>query len=171
MNKEFLKLLNGEVNAIKQMAIFSIEKYPTNDIKHVFISDIEGCEVFEFNYNPNKKKPTKKRARGGVASYLKLYISKINELIKQGVTPDLIGYVICVSLNIRWDDDLLIDLKTKKPLKHSDLQEIFGASRAETTRIISQLKDFNLLKKDKDGYKAVTNFIRKGGEPIENKDV
>lgn len=123
-------------------------------------------------YNPNKKKPKdpkKPKGTGGKEPYMLIMQNRLIDLRKElrdkGIknVEEIIGYLFILSQYIQWSTGKLVKKKrSKKPLQYNDMVEIFDCSKPKLNKIISVLKDNNLLSHTKDGYFISTNYIKKG---------
>lgn len=127
-----------------------------------FMTITQGDEIlFAWWHNP-KRKPTDKPPKhtGGKPSYVKLLIK---EMQNHDLSLEAAGLIQKVIPNINWGDNLLIDVRSKKPLNVDGLCKILKKSKPFVIKILNELKETNLIIKDKEGYKVSPNLIQKGG--------
>lgn len=159
MNKDLLKYFNYEKNAVKAEFVISREKLP-NGYEYIVVSNEEIGEIYSGYQNPNKKKKDSKAQTGGKKPYVMLMI---NEFKNKSITYDVLGAAISLANNIQWNTGLLINKRSKKPLKADDIANILNCSRSKVFSLIKELKINNLMFKDDKGYRINNTFIKKGG--------
>jgi hypothetical protein len=120
-----------------------------------------GETIFSWWSNPNKKvSKNPPKHTGGKPSYVKLLIK---EMQKHDVSLEAAGLIQKVIQNINWGDNLLIDTRSKKPLNIDNICAITKKSKPFIIKTLKELRETNLLIKDKDGYKISSYLIQKGG--------
>lgn len=160
---EILKFLNGETNAVKADVIISRERAPTG-MQYITISGENGT-LYSFWHNPQKKardKPPKHT--GGKKPYIILMVDEIEKLRSEGVPniEGMIGFIVCLGKHIEWNTGKLIQSRNKKPLQYKDLQAMFNYGNRKLNRVLTELKEHDLLFNTKEGYFISTRFIKKG---------
>jgi len=170
MDKELLKYLNHGSN------IYIGELKITRDIapngrEYIRIclpdeSGGSGKQLYEHWYNPSAKKKTTESPKhtGGKKPYLMLMVDEVEKLREGGVknVEELIGYVVCLGKYVEWNTGRLIHKKNKTPLKYSDLLKIYGCSKPKLNKMISLMKEHELLYYTDMGYYISSKYIKKG---------
>lgn len=169
MDRELLDFLEGKTNAVRlgNDLVLSRDIAP-NGYHQLYITPIDGdVPLYKFWHNPkhsNKDSPPKHI--GGKKPYLMLMTQEIVKLREQGVTnvEELVGFLACMSStgNIEWGTGRLIKKRSKKPLRYEDLLKLFSGGRTKLNRILSELKEHDLLFNTQEGYFISTRFIKKG---------
>jgi hypothetical protein len=146
-----------------------VRAYVLKDIKNgdfqKLIVKVDGEEIGELWFNPCINKSKKKKHTGGKPSYAKIYLKKLRELKETDIDPAICGYMVWLADNIQWSTGLLTKGRGKnlKPLRFDDLMKIFKLSRRSTALKINEMKKFNLISYDSEGYRINKEFIMKGG--------
>lgn len=151
---------NRKVNVIDLGNGFHLGRESVKGMDFMTLS--KGDEVlYSWWHNPNKtvtNKPPKHT--GGKPSYVKLLIK---EMQKHDISLESAGLIQKVIPNIHWGDNLLMDTRSKKPLNIDNLCTITKKSKPFIIKTLKELRETNLLVKDKDGYKISPSLIQKGG--------
>lgn len=156
MNNDLNDYINGIVNAVELHVTISRE-ISSSGTHNVYIK-VGEKELYNFWHNPKKKKGQPKHT-GGKRSYVKLYIDWIE---KTKLSVESSGTLMRFSNKIQWSTGVLMNLKTKKLLKLSDIIKIIGKSKPTALNILQELKDNNCIQHTKEGYKVNTSYIGKG---------
>jgi len=164
MNKEVLSFINREINAVQIGDIILSRETTSSGYELIHISAAFNDElIYRFWNNPNETKGEPKHT-GGKKPYIMLLTDEIKKLKKQGVAniEEMVGFIVCLGGNIEWGTGRLINKRSKKPLKYEDIKGIFSGGKWKLDRIISELKEHNLLYNTQEGYFISTDFIKKG---------
>lgn len=165
MDKGILAFINGEANVIKQGDIVVSRARLANGKQHVRITAGE-MVLYEFWQNgqaSTSDHPPKHT--GGKKPYIMVMVEEIEALKKvEGLTnaEELIGYMVSMSRHIEWSTGKLVQKRSKKPLKYTDLQTMFGCGNKKLNRILNDLKENDLLYSTQEGYFISRKFIKKG---------
>jgi hypothetical protein len=91
-------------------------------------------------------------------------IDKLEELKATGIIniEELIGFLVCLGNHIEWHTGKLINKRSKKQLKYTDLQKIFSCGKRKLDKILKELQRHNLLFNTSEGYFISTDLIKKG---------
>jgi hypothetical protein len=73
--------------------------------------------------------------------------------------------MIWLADSIEWSTGLLVKGRgrNKKAVAFDDIMTILAVGRTKASKIITELKNNNLLVHDNDGYKVNSELIKKGG--------
>ena len=156
MNNDLLKYLNGNVNVAN--AIVSREKLKSG-IEHVYVS-IDGVDIYDFWFNTKKKKEHNPKHTGGKKSYAKIYLEKLETY---DISIEALGFMVKLLPYIQWSTGYLLKKRSKKKLKTDDILKIVNKSRNTAFKIINEMKKYNLISYDSEGYRVNKEFIMKGG--------
>jgi len=169
MDKELAKFINHEVNAVKVEVIISREK-TNNGTEYIQISPKIGNDykqMYSFWHNPNKKvrgPDDKPKHTGGKKPYVIVMYQEVMKLKEKGVknARELVSYLMCIGDNIEWNTCKLINKRTKKPLKRTDVEKLFDCGKNKFDKLMAQMKKYDLLYKTNEGYFVSTKYIKKG---------
>lgn len=118
--------------------------------------------LYAWWHNPNKKVTNKPpKHTGGKPPYIKIMLKAVQE--HKGLSLNASGFFIKIANNIQWTDNLVIDMRSKKALSVEGITTILGIKKTLTYDTIKELREADLLIKDKDGYRISTCLIQKGG--------
>lgn len=160
MDKNVSDFVSGFTNVCEGKFTIGREKN-SNGMEFIIISN-DGKEFYKFWNNPKKiltNKPPKHT--GGKPSYVKMMVDEVNKHPELSLNAS--GLIIKMIPNIQWGDNLLVNVRSKKPLLIDDMSRILDISDKTTRTALKELKSAGLLTKDKDGYKVSPNLIQKGG--------
>ncbi len=168
MDKQVKNFLNREANVVEVTYIITRHTLP-NGVEHLVYTpkDIEG-EYFQHDRYVNPEKPPppegKPKNTGGKKPYLMVMTQEVEELRKQGVknVDELIGFIMSLGTYIEWNTGRLIHKRSKKQLKYKDLQKIFPYGNRKLNRILTDLREYDLLFNTEEGYFISTRIIKKG---------
>lgn len=164
MDKEFLEFLNGNKSAAKIEVIFLREEMP-NRVQHITIK-LDDKPIYDFWVNPKKPKGEKPPPKntGGKKPYIMIMVNEVKKLREQGVknVEELIGYLVCLAEFVEWGTGRLINKRSKKQLKYDDLLKMFTCSHIKLNQILTDLKKYDLLTNNSEGYFISGRFIKKG---------
>lgn len=108
----------------------------------------------------HSERKTPKRRAGNQKTYVKLYLTKLSELV---VLPDKdLGSVLRMARLIDWDTGVLVDVRTKEPLDYKGLCKQLKYTEQTLNNRLKVLKDKDVLTKDEEGYKINSEYISKG---------
>lgn len=168
VEKELLKFLNREVNALQLNVVIVRETLP-NGVDHLVArpsnEEHRSLLVIESWYNPkHPPKSEQPKHTGGKKPYIMLMVDEVEKLRKQGVVnvEELIGYLVCLGKYVEWNTGRLIHKRKKTPLKYKDIQTMFPCGNRKLNRILGELKEHDLLFKTTEGYFISSRFIKKG---------
>ena len=166
MEKDLLRFLNGEINVVEVRTIFVRENLP-NGVQHTVARPVDDWDLvlLEAWKNPNQPAQNDKpKHAGGKKPYIMLMVDEVEKLRSQGVgnVEELIGHLVCLGKYIEWSTGKLIRKRRKKPLQYKDLHDIFPCGNRKLNRILTELKEHDLLFGTKEGYFISTRFIKKG---------
>lgn len=163
MDKKILAYLNNETNVIKTDAIFSREK-TDKGVEYIHVS-FGDEERYTFWNNPLKEKSPPK-SMGGKKPYVMLMVQKVTELQKKGIKniEEIIGFLVLLSDNIEWNTGRIINKRSKKPLKYSDLQNKHSGGKYKFEKTMKLLSENSLLEHKPEGYFISTDLIKKGSK-------
>lgn len=158
---DIAKFMNREVNVLDLGNGLTLGRESVKGMDYMMI--VHKDEVFLTWWSNPKKPATKKipKHTGGKPSYVKLLLKEMQKHAELSV--ESAGLIQKVIPNIRWGDNLIIDVRSKKPLFINDLSEIIKKSKPVTLKIVKELMSAGLLIKDNDGYKISPTLIQKGG--------
>jgi hypothetical protein len=164
VDKDFLEFLNGNKSAAKIEVIFLREEMP-NGSQHITIK-LDDKPIYDFWVNPKKprgEKPPPKNA-GGKKPYIMIMVNEVKKLREQEVknVEELIGYLVCLAEFVEWGTGRLINKRSKKQLKYDDLRKMFTCSHIKLNQVLTDLKKYDLLTNNSDGYFISSRFIKKG---------
>lgn len=164
MDRNLLEFLNGNTSAAKVEVVLAREELP-NGIQHITLKQ-EDKLIYDFWVNPKKAKGEKPPPKhtGGKKPYIMLMVDEVEKLREKGVknVEELIGYLACLGKYAEWGTGRLIQKRKKTPLRYNDLQKIFTCSNNKLNRILSDLKKYDLLSNNSEGYFISTRLIKKG---------
>jgi hypothetical protein len=162
---KLLAFKNKEINVVKGEFIISRESLDNGvDFIHVTCAD-NGKEVYSFWQNTNKTDEEPK-SMGGKKPYVMLMLQELSKLQEGGIKgiEDAVGFLTIISDNIRWNTGLVVNKRSKKPLKYTDLQKIYSGSKYKFEKTMKFLKDHNLLTHTPEGYFISRELIKKGSK-------
>lgn len=134
--------------------MFSFWNNPKKKNREKIIVDENGVEATEI---PPKH-------TGGKKPYIMVMQEEVERLRSEGVkgVEELIGYCVSMGKYIEWNTGKLIHKRSKKPLKYSDLLDIYKCSNNKLSRMISEMKEHDLLYKTEEGYFISSRLLKKG---------
>lgn len=184
MNKQIDEYISGSINVCEGTFTIGREK-SSNGMEYIILS-LNGNEIYSFWNNPKKKKSKKKATQvsdiveivedivkptpkhtGGKPSYVKMMVDEVNKHPELSLNAS--GLIIKMIPNIQWGNNLLVNVRSKKPLLISDMTKILHISDKTIRLTLKELKTAGLLTKDKDGYKVSPKLLQKGVMISENK--
>lgn len=165
MDKSLLDFINGCKSSVLVNAMFVKEIMP-NGSQHIKV-EVEGTLLYDFFYNPNKKKakdPAKPKTTGGKKPYVIVMTQEVDRLRKEGVKNlvEMTGFLLFLGSNIEWDTGRLIHKRNKKPLTKKDLNTIIPWGRYKIDNMLSSLEEHDLLFNTTEGYFVSRKIIKKG---------
>lgn len=163
MNKHFIDFQNRTVNALQADGNeISFIRETVNGMDR-FTIFVDGTPWKIFWEKIDKPLPTDKPPKhtGGKPPFIKLMLKEISENPKLSI--EAAGLVLKMGNNIQWGDNLLIDKRSKKALTALEIGEVARLKRNKTLSIIKELREADLLIKDKQGYKISSCLVQKGG--------
>ena len=160
---ELSKFLSGEVNVIKANLIITREKKAKSQQEYIHIMSGDE-EIYSF-WRSSDSKPSNPKGVGGKKPYVMLMLQKTEELKKQNIPSleEIIGVLVLLSNNIEWSTGRLINKRSKKSLKYEDLTKLVSFSSRKLDKLISIMKQNNLLNNTSEGYFISRELIKKGG--------
>lgn len=162
MKSGLRKYLNGEQNAVRDEFIISREG--TGDWEHVHVSHPDLPEpLYQFWAGKKKKAKGAPKHTGGKKPYVMLMIEKLTGLIADGLPAESVGYLVCLAPYIEWGTGELKVGRKKRQMKVADIEKVFRKSHRHTLRIISDLKEKDLLYRTQRGYVVSRELLKKGG--------
>lgn len=166
MEKDLIRLLNGETNVARFDGLIKREVMPNGTV-HFWVTNYDGEEVVlceEYRKPGGKRNKGSPKHSGGKKPYVMLMTDEIEAIKKQGVknTEELVGFLASLSKYVEWNTGKLIQKRSQKPLQYKDLREIFPYGNKKLNRILSDLKDNDLLYGTAEGYFISSRIIKKG---------
>jgi hypothetical protein len=163
LDREFLEFLNGNKNAAKTEVLFLKDEMP-NKMQRITIK-IDDKPIYEFWVNPKKPRGNKEPgSTGGKKPYIMLMLDEMKKLrdadIKNPV--ELVGCLAYLAEFVEWGTGRLIKRRAKKPLRYGDLLEILPYGNKKINQILSDLKKYDFLVNNLDGYFISDRLIKKG---------
>jgi len=184
LNNQLAKYLIGDANITRADCLISREQI-NDKLDYVYVegydsgiqfyqgvqkrkpfrrkSDGQIEEVDEPLVEEKKSKP-KNRGTGGKLSYAKVYISRLVELRKKGLNPELIGICLCLTSCIEWETGFLTvgRGKRRRYMSKEDMAKELKVSISTTKRFIKKLSELGILEIKDKRFKLNTRFIAKG---------
>ncbi len=170
MDKQVKKFLNHEVSVAEITYIVVREQLP-NGVERLVAkpkdteSDYLRYEKYvnPANPPPAEDKPPPKNT-GGKKPYLMVMTQEVEELRKAGVknVDELVGFLGSLGKYVEWSTGRLIHKRSKKRLKYKDFKTIFPYSNNKLNRILTDLREHDLLFNTEEGYFISTRIIKKG---------
>lgn len=160
MNKELFKYLSNEINVVKVEVIISREK--TNNGQEYIHITTDGLEdyIYKFWVSSNKNNENPKHT-GGKKSYTKIMSEYLDE--HPELSLEASGLLFKLSNKIMWNNNLIVNKRTKKPLNIEDICKLVNKSKPTVIKVMDELKQLGLLIHDNDGYKISNVIMQKGG--------
>ncbi len=163
MKRELREYLLGERNVVEDKFILSRET--TGSAELVRLSHRELEEPIVKAWQPKQrrfKKAKKPKHTGGKKPYIMLMLQE-NDRIAEKLTPEGAFFLFRTFRNIDWGTGVLIDLRTKEPLKFVDLLNIVSLSKRKLLRAIRNLKELQVLEnKTGEGYIISRCLVKRG---------
>lgn len=171
MDKKLLDFLNGATNVYSGPFTVGREKLP-NGCEYIVLSTKSGKKMYDFFYNPKKKKKSPSEAKpkhGGFRpSYVMLMLSGIRELECDNKL-EVMGCIVALSDNVEWNTGNLIQKRPKRFLNSKDFPKIFNCGKSKAFNLLRQMRELNIIEKTDNGYRMSEKYIRKGaGKSAEN---
>ena len=166
MEKELIKFLNGEVNAVR-LDVTIVREVITDDIDRLVVRSVDDEHkdyVISESFIKKKRKSNNPKHAGGKHPYIMLMVNEVEKLREQGIknVEELIGYLVCLGKYIEWNTGRLVKKRSKKPLQYKDLQKTFPCGNKKLNRILGELKDNDLLFGTQEGYFISPRLIKRG---------
>lgn len=164
MEKNILDFINGTTKAVKAEFVFTRED-TDKGMQHITVK-VGETELYDFWVNPKKprgERPPPKHT-GGKKPYIMLMVEEIKKLKEQRIDNigDIVGCFVLLADNIEWGTGRLIHKRNKKSLKYKDLLENLPYGNNKLSKIISKLKEHDLLSNNSEGYFISTKLFKKG---------
>lgn len=166
MEKQLLRFLNKETNAVKIEVVVSREMLP-GGIEHLITTTADNdrlllCE--QWKHPVKKRNSDSPKHTGGKKPYIMLMVEEVEKLRQSGVknVEELVGFLACLGKYIEWNTGRLIKKRSKKPLRHKDLQGIFTCGNRKLNRVLNDLREHELIFNTEEGYFISTRLIKKG---------
>ncbi|MEN6312789.1 MAG: hypothetical protein ABFD25_00920 [Clostridiaceae bacterium] len=162
MDKQFLDFQNRTVNALNADGKgISIIRETLNGMDRftILVDGTPWKSFWEKIDKPLTSKPPKHT--GGKPSYIKIMLKEVSEHPELSI--EAAAFFIKTSNNVQWGDNLLIDKRSKKALTAIEIGKIVGLGKNKTLSVIKELREADLLIKDKQGYKISSCLVQKGG--------
>lgn len=155
--------LSGMKNAVRDEFIISRERSKKTDSELVFIQHPEMREPL-YTFWHTRRSGKKPKHTGGKKPYVMLMVEGLIELMEKGMPAEYAGYLLYLVPYIEWGTGRLLYGRTKRSMKFRDIQKIFDRSYVTTLKIISRLKQYNLLTHTKEGYFISRDIVKRGGK-------
>lgn len=167
IEKNLIRFLNREINVVRVSYIITRVQTFSNGVDHIVARPEGSSFFFEFEkyYNSTQQqKNDHPKHTGGKKPYIMLMIEEVEDLRKKGVknVEELIGYLVCLGRYVEWSTGRLVKKRSKKPLQYKDLKEIFPCGNKKLNRVLSDLKEHDLLYSTQEGYFVSNRIIKKG---------
>lgn len=156
------EFLSGDKNAAKVEFIISREVIPNTNSEFIHLTSPDtGNELYTFWHSKKKSKGSKGQTTGGKKPYAMIMYSELEEI---GLTTEQYGVITRLSKYIKWNDEVLIHSRTKKPLTQADLVNILGYGLSKLKRLLKELRELDVMYFTNKGYEINRKFIKKGGK-------
>lgn len=197
-NNQIVKYEFGEVNVFRADCLISREPL-NNTSDYVYVDDYKnGLRYFEgpqkrkrFKLKPNnqveevneplieekvsvakelpKEKP--KNNNGGKYNYVKVYPSRLRELLGKELSIELTGYCLLLTPFMEWETGFLFvgRGKRKRPATKEDFAKELDVSISTIKRVVKKLSALKILSLEDGKYKLNAKFLAKGRKSNEDK--
>lgn len=105
-------------------------------------------------------KSDKPKHSGGQPTYVKLFTASLLE--NKDLSISAAGFLLKLSVNIDWHTGILIHRRSKKPLMCKDFEKLLNISKNTVSNIIKELKEKDLIKREKSKYIVSSKIMCKG---------
>ena len=111
---------------------------------------------------PKKKAIGKPKHTGGKLEYLKLFVSKLRDIIN-GLSDKDLGALFRFTALCNWETNVLVDSRKKQPLDYAGLKRVTGYSETTLARRIAALKSAGILNVNGEGHYFLNpRLVQKG---------
>lgn len=110
---------------------------------------------------PKKTEKKKKQKTGNKRMFTKVFSVEIEKVLKK-LKDQEAGTLMKFIPLINWDDGLLVNTKTKKPMNYEGLRKYLGCSPQTLNNRLKVLTENNILIKSDEGYKINNKYISRG---------
>jgi hypothetical protein len=166
VDNQLLRFLNKEVNVVNTSVLIGRERAGEGKEYITITYKDQGQPLYSFwhKHKRNKGKDVKPKHTGGRSSYVKAYINKLLEHMKDKVDHESIGVCVHLFPYLEWDTGYLYvgKGKRKRKMTKEDMAKILRVSLSTHTRIMRKLKSTKLMTHDSVGYKFTGGFFVKG---------
>lgn len=163
-DKEYMRFYQKETNFYRSGSLsIGRERIKDKNVDYYVVK--MGSEIVHEWFGVLGSAFREKKNTGGKKPYVMLMSEKLSELLKEKrVTIEQIGCLTMLSQNIEWGTGRIVQKRSKKPLRAKDIQELLGISHNTLDKIISDLKQNELISVKSDGYYISTDLFKRGSK-------